>query len=437
MSGPRPHFAPSSTLTSVTAARVSLTPQLELSTLLPTLKSLSQRLQSAQHLTASFPALHTRLQRTALTTLRLADRTHTTLTAFRTACQTSLDNLDLIQDLFQDNQPTVAKSLLSGEAATAIRLASQSRALALQFEEAAVILSETLSLAGETRAQQESRRKRLAEQVANEWLKLQNARDENNASERLMTEAAELYEQAEKREEGARWKGNMLQMANVAAMVGSLVSTRSPNLGLIGMGSAAALAANVDRAVMRAREERAVHLKTRMEAREGMLKSGREVVETRERLRGVREEECLAGEVLKGIEASVEALRILAGEMLKAEGFWSGVGEGMSGGGGLLGGVNEGWEVLAGSRGRMRISEVQARWAALKGVCDKCIDGVGEAKADLRERIEGGGSEERSRSAEMRVGEDTEPNALAVGPASRSDARISNDTCSNGCRGPG
>lgn len=386
MSPPSPPASQSPLLVS---ARTTFDPHLHPSTLLPTLKTLSHRLQQAQHHTKSFPPLHSRLQRTSLATLRLADRTYTTLTAFRTACLTSLDNLDLLHHLTLQNphQPTVAKSLLSTEANTASRLASQSHTLALQFEETAVTLAETLSLAAEIRHAQQQRQQLLTKRVADGCVKLQHARNDHVAAQRTLTEAGELYKQAENREERARWKVNVLQMANAAVMVGSVVSTRSSSLGWVGMGSAAVLAASADGAVMRAREERAVHLKTKMDAREDMMKSGREVAELKEMLKGVREEEGVAGVVLEGIEGAVQALRVLAGEMLKAEGFWRAVGEGMRGGGEVAGEVGLGWDVFVGGRMQERIGVVQARWMVLKGVCEECIKGVEQAKVEMEGKV--------------------------------------------------
>lgn len=381
---------PSPTSVPVQAAIQTLSPHLRLSTLLSSLRSLSQKLSLAQAHTAPFNHLHQTLQRVSLTTLRLANRTASTLAAFRHAADTSLDNLDLVSDLLSDDLSHVARSLLYGESATASRLAVQSRSLALQFDDAASSLSEALSAAVDTRAQQEAARAALAAQVADRWLGLRRARATRDAADCSLAEAERLYDAAAAREASARLKGTVLQAANVAAMVGSVVSTRSTNLGLVGVGSVAALAASVDGQLVRAREERAVHLRQKQDARAEKLTSGREAIELAERLRVVREEETIAQEALLALEEAVEALRTLAGVMLKAETFWSVVGESIRGGrvDSVLGLIQSGAELGEKERKALwrspslknRTVAVQTQWVALQSICEECISGLGDAR---------------------------------------------------------
>lgn len=374
-------------------AREAILPHLRISTLLRSLQALSATLLEAQVHTAPFNALHLRIQRITLSTTQLSDRTAATLAAFRHAAATSLDNLDLISDLLEDDLPAVAVSLLSGETAGAVRLATQSRSLAFLFEDAASQLSETLSDAAETRTACEAKRSTLASHVADRWLSLRRAKATAEAASVAMNEAEQLHDAAAKREDSARFKGSVLQYANVAVMVGSVISTRSTSLGIIGMGGAAALSANIDQQVLRAREERAVHLKHRNDAREEKLESSREAAELSERLRAVREEETLAEEALSAIERAVEMLRTLAGVLSDAENFWTA----LAGGcreedvDSLFGLVKSGSALAEAERltlwrsprlGR-RFGEVQARWVALQGICDECISGIGDAKKGL------------------------------------------------------
>lgn len=269
----------------------------------------------------------------------------------------------------------------------------QSRSLALQFDNAATALSEALGTAVDTRAQQEATRATLSAQVADQRLSLRRARSSRDAADCALAEAESLYEAAEARETAAQFKGTVIQVANVAAMVGSVVSTKSTNLGLIGMGGAAALAAQVDGQVLRAREERAVHLKQKQDARAEKVANGRQAVELAERLRTIREEETIAQEALQALEEAVEALRTLAGVMLRAETFWSSVGEHIhaSGVDSVLGIIQSGTELEDRERKALWKSPslrnttvaVQAQWVALQSICEDCIVGLGDARQGM------------------------------------------------------
>lgn len=387
---PLPPTRPPSTSAPVQSAIQTLSPHLRLSTLLANLHALSHKLSIAQSHTLPFNHLHQQIHRITLTTVRLADRTASTIAAFRHAAASSLDNLDLVIDLLADDLPHVAHSLLAAETATTSRLAVQSRSLALQFDEAATSLANALSAAIDTRARQEATRATLAAEVSDQWLGLRQAKADRDAADSALAEAERLYQAAEAREARARLKGTVIQAANVAAMVGSVVSTKSTNLGLIGMGGAAALAAQVDGQVLRAREERAVHLKQKQDARAERLASSRAAAELAERLRTIREEETIAEEALQALEEAVEALRTLAGVMLRAETFWSSVGEQMNGGGvdSVLGIIQSGADLAEEERKALWKSPslanttvaVQAQWVALQSICEECISGLGDTR---------------------------------------------------------
>lgn len=368
----------------------SLTPHLRLKTILNNLKILSKSLRTAQAHTAPFNTLYLHLHRVTILITNLSVQTESTLASFRRAATTSLDNLDLVSDLLSDDLQPVAVDILSSEKSSAKRLAAQSAKIALQFDDAATQLTETLSIAVQTRAGCEARRAALAARVADRWQRLRRARDTVYAANAAISDAERLHDQAAERESHARMASSALQVANVAAMVGSVMATRSAKIGMLGVGgTVAALSARADAEAMRAREERAVHLKLRMDARKDKLEGSRDVSEHGETLRAVRNEETLEDDVLASLEEGILALRSLAGVMVGAETFWKAAANECSGGGTqyLLGLVRSGGMLEDADRKALwqspklgnRMREIQAKYVALENVCNECIVGMGSA----------------------------------------------------------
>lgn len=384
---------PPPTAPRVLSAIETLSPHLRLPSLLTHLRTLSATLSLAQTRTAAFHDIHNALQRLSLTTLRLADRTVSTLAAFRHAAHASLDNLDLAADLLRDDLPAVAHSLLSAEAAAAARLARQSHALALDFDAAAADLTDAVATAFNTRLRQEAAHADLAQAVAHQWFGLHRAQATHDAAQLALQEADRLYVAAEAREASARLKISIANAAKFAAMVGTIASTSTRAISMLGASGATALAAQYDKQILQAREERAVHLKHRQDARKERLDGAREVSELRERLRAVREEKTIAQDAMDALEEALHAIRALGGVMLRAETFWKSITEHMEAGGmdSVLGIVQTGSKLGEEERKALWMSSslkttteaVQAQWVALQSICDDCIAGLGEAREDM------------------------------------------------------
>lgn len=153
-------------------------------------------------------------------------------------------------------------------------------------------------------------------------------------------------------QQAAHRRSTILHAAHLSAVVGTYMVTKSPTLALSVTG-AAALVTNSDGDIMRAREERAVHLVQRNEARDERAVASAQIAELSQQLRCTRREENLSGVVLSNVERCVETLRKLAGVMIRVEEFWRDVSQDVDGAEGEF-------------------------WMAVGVVCDGALRGVEE-----------------------------------------------------------
>ena len=354
----------------VQTAIKSLQPSLPLTTLHKHLRTLTQRLHVAVPKTSAFPQLHTSLHHTTIAATQLVERTLRALHTFRHAAGKALDDVHLALDLLHDNLPAPAEDMLRATRNHNASLADTSSSLAGEFSDAADTLSDALALAIVTQATQREKASIAKANSDESYVRLSNIRHTHIAASQAEQAAKALYESAERKESAARMRGNMVHAAHAATILGSLVTTRGAPL-MLGM-SAAAIAQSLDTQAHRAREERAVHLRHRHDARDKRDVSAREMADVEERLRCARRDELLEQSVLEALEDSVEALRMLAGVMVSVEEFWRAVGGGVRGRL-TLGGA----DMCVSERFRVRVLDVIAFWKAVAAVCDAAAGGVG------------------------------------------------------------
>lgn len=372
-------------------ALVTLQPKLPLHTLHHNLSQLSNTITKITTLTTAFPTLNTLLHQATLTTNHLSQKANHLLATFSQSATKNLDDLAIVKDLLHDNLFTPAKTLLEASHTQNTRLATSSHTLALAFEQAAQTVTEALKHALETQSDEQHCRESLQTKSANTHIRLNRARDTYSAATAALTDAETLYTAAETREHAAQIRGNVLHAAHVTAVMASFITTRSSVLA-VGMGGMAALAASVDTQVARAREERAVHLRHRNDARDERLASARDVAELTERARLSRREKEVSDAVISGLESCILKLRELAGVMLAAEAFWNDVSDGV--GDGYVKMIHAGEDLPQEERQvywnghcKGRLGDGVAFWTAVSTVCQHAVCGVGEAQKSLYNNI--------------------------------------------------
>ncbi|KAI0564432.1 hypothetical protein FGB62_25g256 [Gracilaria domingensis] len=336
MTGPGASRHPPSTSSAVQLASSSQSAHDSIAPVLPVhslqrLRVLLDELSILSIKTVPFPSLHDDLQRASLRVTHLSAETLNTLRLFCSSAVKERYDIRVVHDLLRDGLNPAAKSLLTASNSQHKRLSHVSSTLAMQFEQAAHALTECLSRATHARAQQSSRHQERQTAVASKFSELTSTRRSAQGALLAFEEAEVRHAEAEQRESVAR-KGVMaMQAAHVAAVVGGFVSARSTPF-VIGAGSAAALASTFEGEVMRAREERAVHLRNRNDARDRRSQLEGNVATLVTELRECRKEAVLESTVLDSLEHCASLLRELAGVMLQAESFWKGVSTGLQDG---------------------------------------------------------------------------------------------------------
>ena len=281
-----------------------------------------------------------------------------------------------------DDYLTPAQNILSKSTSSNSRLANTSNHLALAFESAATDLAETLAEAHTTEQSQRVKIEHLRQSTQASYAILSRARCDHEEAYVKLCEASELYDAAQRRESSAQRVGTLLHVAHVSAVAASIVTTRSPTIAL-SLTGVAALAATSDKKAARAREERAVHLRHKNDARDEKAAAGIKVAEVGEKIRCVKRESVVADSVLKGLEKCVMVLRELAGVMVVVEGFWKDVRERVDVG--VVDLVAAGAELpekerLAfweGAPFKRQLERAVDFWTAVGVVCQRGLDGVG------------------------------------------------------------
>lgn len=347
-------------------------PYLPLHTL-NTLRNLLEKLCILTTKTIPFPSLHDDLQRASLQLTHLSARSLHALRLFRSAAVKERHDVAVVQDLLRDQLHTAAHSLLTASRSEQNRLASVSNSLALAFEQAAINLTTCLTEATHARAHQTELREQKQSAVAHKFSQLNDTRRRAQGALRAFEDADMRHSEAEERERVARRRVVALQAAHVAAVIGGFVSPRSTPF-VIGAGSAAALANTFEGEVLRAREERAVHLRQRNDARERHSLLEGSVASLVTELRECRKEQVLESGVLDTLVECALILRELAGVMLQAEAFWKGVATGLQDG--LLELVNAAEGRLLDDAMKERFEQVEQFWGAVGRVCDRAMRGV-------------------------------------------------------------
>ncbi|CAN8061971.1 unnamed protein product [Agarophyton chilense] len=357
---------------SAQSAHDSIAPELPLHSL-HILRALLESLSILTIKTVPFPSLHDDLQRASLRVTHLSAETLNTLRLFCSSAVKERYDIRVVHDLLKDGLYPAAKSLLLASNSQHRRLAQVSNSLAMEYEQTANAVTECLTRATHARAEQSSRQNERQAVVTSTFNQLTNTRRKAQGALRAFEEAEKLHDQAEQREAVARKRVVALQAAHVAAVVGGFVSARSTPF-VIGAGSAAALASTFEGEVMRAREERAVHLRQRNDARDRRSDLEVSVATLVTELRERKREEVLESTVLDSLIDCATTLRRLAGVMLKAEAFWKGLSTGLQ---------DRLLELVVAAEGREfddgmgeRLLQVETFWEAVGSVCENASKGV-------------------------------------------------------------
>ena len=315
-------------------------------------------------------------------------KTRSALSRFRSAARYNLDDLSQVQSFLGKNNRVAAESLLSSRQKSNQSLAKTSHTLALTFESAAGQLQQTLQHAITTRASQKSRVEHIQNSTADTYLQLARAKDTHAAAQTRLSEASCLYQEAERRQQSAQRRSTVLHAVHLSAVVGTYVATKSAATALTVAG-ASAFASATDADISRAREERAVHLVERNEARDERTAASAEIAHLTEQLRCSRREHNLSQDVLLNIEECIDTLRKLSGVMLRVEEFWRDVSTTVESGLcellHLKGSQGEDCEAVWDGRWKEAVENGGEFWVAVGAVCDRTLRGV-ERVADGNDR---------------------------------------------------
>lgn len=324
---------------------------------------------------------------------RLADGAAGVLDAMRFVSGRVCADLEGVYELVGEGFVGVAGGVLRAGVEGVGGVVDDAAGLAEGFEAAAGEVEKVLVEAVKTRAVQEGRRKEIADSIAERCVNLQRARDAKQVAGMCFAEADRLYEEAVAKENVALFKGNVIQAAQIAAVLGSVVSARNPRLGLLGMGGVTALSATVDGQVARAREERAVHLRQKQVARDDKLEHTKDVAEISARLRATRREKSVSEGTLADLEDAITGLRELAAVMLRAEAFWRAVRMQCEGAGSapLLNLIESATELPQDKRSALWASDhfrqtavaTHAQWVAMYNMCGDAVAAMKTTRTTL------------------------------------------------------
>lgn len=299
----------------------------------------------------------------------------------------------MVDELLHDDMYAAAHRLLRSATTATETLAKDCRSLALDFENTATSIQSTLKLAVEEKAAISNRAAALQGEISERKRSLNRAQQTYTKAEETIQEAQHLYQRAVKREEAAQLKGNIIQGAQVAAVVTSFMSSRPTSLGMVGVGGVSAVAATVDRELLRAREERAVHLRQKQDARQERLESALAMTEDRGKLEAMRGEAEISDSTIGKLEECITALRTLAGVLLNAETFWRQIKVHCHLGGdhSVLSVVESAMVLPEGERKAVwqsttfheRVKALVTQWKALLSICDEGMTQL----SDVRETM--------------------------------------------------
>lgn len=360
--------------------------------LLETLDTLLEKLSTITTRAIQFPSLHGDLQQASLCAVHLSTRTLHTLRVFRSAADNERYNVQVLQDLVVDRLRPAAKTLITASKIEQARLSELSNSLAASFEQAAQDLTSCLTHASLAHATQNQKRLERHTLLKQKHTDLGAARLRARNASLGFEDANCRHEKAEKEEKKAQRCTMALQATQVAAMVGTFVATKRTPYA-IGASSARLLATTFQDRALRAREERAVHLRARQDAREQQLTWEGSVNTLVTEMRECREEEVVESAILNVLVECVTLLRRLAGVMLQASAFWKGVSDGMETC--LLSTLSSGEGHELDPAWKRQLDLVHAFWKAVSSICenatkkvDRTINGRSGIEGRQAERLE-------------------------------------------------
>lgn len=396
----------------VRRARQSLDDHLTLAPLIERLTSLGCRLHDVQLSLEPFNDLHAALQRAGMEVIRLADSASETVSSFRHASSCALDELDEARDLLLDGMSHVALTTLKISNERVSKIGDKACLLAGRFADCAEGIQKILDDTLEKQREQDIKRQELCDTISSYELLLARAREARLEKQDAAADAGRMYAEAVSKEEAAEIRGNCLQVAQFAAVVGSVIAKRPLRMGLMGVAGLNALSKSAEGQVLRAREEKAVHLRRKQLTNDEQLQLGNEIAELKVKLRTTHQAETIREEAIRALEKCVQDLRLLASSMLEAETFWKRV-HSFCDSGEIVPmeeivqtsselAVDEQRALWRSRHFKERLVLLYAHWVALFGACDECMVGLQGTRITLR-----------TRTAEDNANQQVEPNNLA------------------------
>lgn len=371
--------------------------ELDLHTLISSLEGVGSHLDDAYHAVSCFHDLQIGIQRAGFSLTRMGDKALLALESFRSKSDKVLEDLEYVYSLLVDGMEDIALSTLRGASNGSSTLAKDAQQLAKEFEKITADVQESLILTLEKQAAQEERRAKLCAEVEEFRVLLSHARKSKGTTEERLIEAEQLYQETVQKESTANMKNSLLYATQLITLIGTVVSSKA-TVHAIGFSGATALQNAVDGEIMRAREEKAVHLHEKHKLTMSNLDLSKEIAELSARLRVAREEDQVAQEAVESLQASIVGLQNLSSVMLKAEAFWNRVGNhcGRSDSMALQSVVEQSRalsleqraELWGSDNFRRRAVQVYAPWVALRDVCTDYIDKMHSTRSGLYRILE-------------------------------------------------